>query len=66
LVRDRFRSNHLSDRNAAAQIPADQVEFFENRIRPVLAQECGECHRSGGKEKGGLALDHRAGWQRGG
>jgi hypothetical protein len=56
----------LSDRNAAAQIPADQFEFFENRIRPVLAQECYECHRSGGKEKGGLALDHRAGWQRGG
>lgn len=56
----------LSDRNAMAQIPADQVEFFENRIRPVLAQECYECHRSGGKEKGGLALDDRAGWQRGG
>lgn len=41
-------------------VPPDQVEFFENRIRPVLAQECYECHNSNGKAKGGLVLDHRA------
>jgi hypothetical protein len=35
------------------------IEFFETRIRPVLAQDCYECHRTGKKVRGGLALDHR-------
>ncbi len=45
---------------------AEQVEFFEARIRPVLAQECYECHSAAVKRKGGLLLDSRAGWQAGG
>ncbi|MBL9188495.1 MAG: PSD1 domain-containing protein [Opitutaceae bacterium] len=49
----------------AALAPAD-VEFFEHRIRPVLAQDCYECHRTGGKMKAGLALDHRAALLKGG
>lgn len=44
----------------------DQIEFFEARIRPVLAQECYECHSEAGKQKGGLLLDSRPGWQAGG
>ena len=44
----------------------EEVEFFESRIRPVLAQECYECHRTGGKSKGGLVLDHRDGMLAGG
>ena len=44
----------------------DGIEFFEKRIRPVLAQDCYECHRTGGKMKGGLALDHRAAMAEGG
>jgi hypothetical protein len=49
----------------AALSPAD-VEFFEHRIRPVLAQDCYECHRTGGKMKAGLALDHRSALLKGG
>jgi hypothetical protein len=49
-----------------AQPSADQIEFFEKRIRPVLAQECYECHSTATKQKGGLLLDTRAGWQAGG
>lgn len=49
-----------------AQPPADQIEFFEKRVRPVLAQECYECHSTATKKKGGLLLDTRAGWQEGG
>jgi len=49
-----------------AGIPADQVEFFEKRIRPILAQECYECHSVAGKKKGGLVLDSRDGWKSGG
>ena len=42
------------------------VEFFEKRVRPLLAEQCLECHTAGKKTKGGLALDSRAGWQAGG
>lgn len=56
----------LLDRNASAQLSPDQVEFFESRIRPILAQECYECHNSRGQRKGGLILDHRVAWQQGG
>ena len=46
---------------------AGQVSFFENRIRPVLAENCYRCHSiSEGKSKGGLTLDTRDGWQKGG
>ncbi len=44
---------------AIGETTEEGVEFFESRIRPVLAQECYECHTSAGKKKGGLALDHR-------
>ena len=37
----------------------EQVEFFEHRIRPVLAENCYECHNSVNKTKAGLALDYR-------
>ncbi len=43
-----------------------QIEFFESKIRPILAQECYECHSTGTKKKGGLVLDSRPGWQSGG
>ena len=50
----------------ANDLPPEQVEFFEHKIRPILAQECYDCHNSRGKSKGGLILDHRAAWQAGG
>ena len=34
-----------------------QGEFFEKKIRPVLADQCLDCHNSIDKKKGGLALD---------
>ena len=34
-----------------------QREFFEKKIRPVLAEQCYDCHNSNNKKKGGLALD---------
>ena len=44
--------------------PAD-AEFFERSIRPVLVSECVECHGLE-KQKGGLRLDYRDGWKKGG
>ncbi|MDR3405480.1 MAG: DUF1553 domain-containing protein [Chthoniobacter sp.] len=51
----------------AAQTPItpEGRDFFENKIRPVLAAECNECH-SAAKHKGGLRLDYRGGWEKGG
>ena len=45
---------------------AEQVEFFENNIRSVLAEHCYECHNSSDKGKGGLALDWQGGLAKGG
>lgn len=52
--------------NAADKIPADQLEFFESKIRPVLAESCYECHNSVNKKKGKLALDWREPMMKGG
>ena len=46
---------------APGQTPADGLEFFEARIRPVLVEHCYECHSSAGEARGGVTLDHRAG-----
>lgn len=46
---------------------ADQLKFFEDRIRPVLVNKCYECHSAQAKKlKGGLYLDTRAGSRKGG
>jgi hypothetical protein len=39
--------------------------FFESKIRPALVAHCYECH-SGDQAKGGLRLDYRGGWEKGG
>ncbi|MEO6437015.1 MAG: DUF1549 domain-containing protein, partial [Tepidisphaeraceae bacterium] len=44
-----------------------QLEFFESKIRPVLADQCFKCHSAGAEKlKGGLRLDTREGVFRGG
>src|SRR6516164_5066639 len=59
----------------AALVPAQEksrpdpaaVEFFENKIRPVLVEHCFRCHSSTAKKlKGGLLLDSREGILKGG
>jgi cytochrome c553 len=50
----------------AAAPSAEQVEFFEKQVRPVLSQRCYECHSAEKKQKGGLALDTREATLKGG
>lgn len=48
-----------------SRLDPDAVQFFEQRIRPVLVEHCLECH-SVAEASGGLRLDSREGWQTGG
>ncbi len=52
---------------SAAAEPAESAEFFEKRIRPVLSEQCYKCHSSTSEKlKGGLMLDSREAWLKGG
>ncbi len=51
-------------RSAAADDPAKGIDFFEKKIRPVLAEHCYQCHSTDAqakkKLKAALLLDSRA------
>src|SRR5712691_10179722 len=48
-------------------VAADNVQFFREKIEPVLKAQCYECHSRQAEEvKGGLRLDFKAGVLRGG
>ena len=49
---------------SAAPKPSD-LEFFENKVRPVLVEHCYSCH-AGKKERGGLKVDSLAALLKGG
>lgn len=56
-----------SSATSRSDIPADQLDFFEKKIRPVLVDSCYECHsKESGRDKGGLVLDTRVGLRQGG
>jgi hypothetical protein len=51
----------------AAKPTAEQLDFFEKKIRPVLSDKCYKCHsEKAEKLRGGLLLDTREGIRRGG
>jgi Protein of unknown function (DUF1553)/Protein of unknown function (DUF1549)/Planctomycete cytochrome C len=56
----------LSRRAGATDPAAQDIEFFEKTIRPLLAANCYECHSTNHKKRGGLLLDSRAGFMKGG
>jgi len=52
---------------AAPAVSGEDLQFFETRIRPVLADHCYKCHsREADKIRGGLMLDTREGMLHGG
>ncbi len=51
----------------AAEPTAEQLAFFENKVRPILSARCYSCHsQSAKKSKGGLTLDSREAALKGG
>lgn len=55
-----------SDGQAADPKVSDGIEFFETRIRPLLVEQCYQCHNSATSAEGSLAVDHRAALLKGG
>src|SRR5262249_34451661 len=55
---------------SSIRAPAQSVEFFEKKIRPVLTEHCYKCHSAEAEKakklKGGLRLDTRDGLRKGG
>src|SRR5262249_20207598 len=47
------------DSAKAAPVSPEAVQFFESKVRPLLADHCFKCHGPS-KQKGGLRLDARA------
>lgn len=46
---------------------AEDLDFFKQRVQPLLERRCYECHSHRAKElQGGLSLDSRSGWVKGG
>ena len=57
----------LTGLHAGSAEPVSDTSFFEQKIRPVLAKHCYECHSAeSGKQKGGLRLDTKHGLRIGG
>ncbi|HUE70465.1 MAG TPA: PSD1 and planctomycete cytochrome C domain-containing protein [Pirellulaceae bacterium] len=59
----------LAGLHSARAEPGDdaaQIEFFEKRIRPILADNCYNCHSANTNSKGGLRVDDRQGLVAGG
>ncbi|MBI3881041.1 MAG: PSD1 domain-containing protein, partial [Verrucomicrobia bacterium] len=51
----------------AADPTAEQFDFFEKKVRPILAEHCYSCHSAKSEKlKGGLGLDTKAAVLRGG
>ena len=56
----------------AASVRADGpddagIAFFEAKVRPILIDRCYSCHSANAKKlRGGLRLDSKEGWEKGG
>jgi len=51
---------------SSANIDIDRQNQFEKWVRPTLTQYCLPCHSSETESNGGLVLDSRYGWEKGG
>lgn len=63
LVAGTFTLDAMGDddtvpREASTGFSAEQIEFFEQKIRPILVEHCWKCHGPT-MQKGGLRLDSR-------
>jgi mono/diheme cytochrome c family protein len=65
LVGGNIASVHGAEKDDTASVPTvDNIRFFNEKVRPVLAQNCYKCHTT--EAMGGLRLDSHAGVLKGG
>ena len=58
---DVVRAEAVTGSREAAPARAEDLEFFEAKVRPLLVQHCAECHSvKAGDPEGGLSFDSRA------
>jgi hypothetical protein len=58
---DVVRAEAVTGSREAAPVRAEDLEFFEAKVRPLLVQHCAECHSAkAGDPEGGLSFDSRA------
>ena len=58
---DAARAEAVSGGLEGTQARAEDLEFFEAKVRPLLVQHCAECHSTkAGDPEGGLSFDSRA------
>jgi hypothetical protein len=58
---DVVRAEAVTGSREAAPARAEDLEFFEAKVRPLLVQHCAECHSAkAGDPEGGLSFDSRA------
>ena len=55
-----FLAANLLSMGERSLLADERDEFFEARIRPVLVEQCYQCHNSAKTAEGGLAIDQRA------
>src|SRR3954466_7844888 len=62
-----FAASPARSAGEAAQVPdPQQVEFYDQKVKPILEHACFKCHGGESKIKGGLRLTTRAGLLKGG
>jgi hypothetical protein len=65
-IQGTVRGQQATAKRASAPFTAEQVRFFEEKVRPILVSRCFKCHGGSGKVKGGLRLDSREAILKGG
>ena len=51
---------------ASSPVPAVQAKFFVEQVRPILSDNCYDCHSADTKSAGGLRVDDQAAFRKGG
>src|SRR4051794_29181231 len=52
-------------KTAPPKFTAEQIDFYEKQVQPILQKNCYKCH-AGKQDSGGMKLDSRAGLLAGG
>lgn len=58
--------SNCAAQEVSVQHERERLEFFESKVRPLLLKQCLDCHSHDSELNGGLSLDSRSDWEKGG